>query len=378
MGKKSNRLIVQLITDSSFRNWCLGTARSDENEYWEDWISNQGNRLQDVLTAKKIVLELERAKHTVPEDRKYRNWNRLDDQITIPQNKLEPFQEAVSSPSSLGWILTAAASVMLLVVTLLAIEYTDLVNIPAPGTVDEPPVPALLTTSTDFGEQKIISLDSGTRITLNANSSATYFDGWVYEDTVQVRLQGEAFFDVPPRKSEEGPVFQVKTDDGNIHVLGTRFMVNTWDEKTKVVLEKGKVAIARESLSQSRNGTILKPNELAEFSRSFTDITIKSVNAKFYTSWAKGFFAFDRTPLRAVADRIEKIFGKEVVIADQELSKDRVSGSVENDDLQVLLSTLSRTLQIRIIEQEDQIIFKKAVSEGLFLNQTQNKRDSDD
>lgn len=367
MTKKSDRQILKLISDPSFRNWCLGTASAEEKEYWQKWISKHEDYLDDVLIANNIVLELERKTNKIPGKRKYSSWDKLDKRIESSADKRNGSPKNASTYSSFGWVLTAAASFILVVTTFLAIEYTDFIEVSTPDENQKPP-PHLLTTVTDYGERKVITLDSGTTIKLNANSSVTYHDGWVFDDTVKVRLEGEAYFDVVSRTADTGPVFQVETDDGDINVLGTRFMVNTWDKHTRVILEKGEVAVRRDNITSGiSDRKILKPNELAEFSRTMSsDIRVRSVNTQTYTSWIKGVFVFEKTPLTAVADRIEKIYGKEVEIEDQELLSERVSGAVENNDLEVLLSALSRTLQISVIESEDQIVFKKAVSEGSF------------
>ena len=66
-------------------------------------------------------------------------------------------------------------------------------------------------------------LSDGTRVWLNADSKITYpvaFNG----NTREVRLEGEAFFDV--KKNGQAP-FTVNTDRLKVRVLGTRFNVNT-------------------------------------------------------------------------------------------------------------------------------------------------------
>lgn len=370
MTTKSDQQILRLVTDSSFRNWCLGIASKEEERQWRAWAAQSIDRQQVVATAKRIVLELESNNPLIPDDKKYRNWEQLSQKIRITHTSSFPnLRRRNAIQFSLGWIATAAASLLLLVVSFLTLEYTDLITVADHENI-ETLVPELQATATDYGEQKVIALDSGTRITLNANSSLSHYDGWVYNDTVNVKLEGEAHFDVVSRSSNEGPVFRVETADGNIHVLGTRFVVNTWDEDTKVILEEGRVAIENErAADQKQHKATLQPNELAQFSKSRPDITIKNVNPKVFTSWKDGLFVFERAPLTAVAERIEKIFGKKVVIADFGLTTERVSGAVENDDLEVLLSALSQTLQITVIEQDDQIIFKNAVFEGSFYKQ---------
>ncbi len=370
MTKEADRKIIRLITDSTFRKWCLGRASQKEKEYWQAWIAESIDHQQEAITAKKIVAELEKQQPFVSEDKKYRDWQKLSRKIQMAQHSSDPHSGSHNSTrSSLGWITTAAASILLLLASFLTLEYTDLVQITDPETVERP-APELQTTTTDYGERKLITLDGGTKITLNANSSVTYHDGWIYRDTVTVALEGEAYFDVVPRAVDEGPVFKVETTDGSIHVLGTRFGVNTWDKHTKVVLEEGKVAVNKgSSTDQKQNKAMLKPNEMAEFSTSMADITIRKVNPKIFTSWKEGLFVFERAPLTAVAKRIEMIFGKEVLIEDLGLMNRRVSGAVENNELEVLLSALSKTLQITVIEQEDQIIFKNTVFEGAFYKQ---------
>lgn len=371
MTKEKDRKIVRLITDSSFRKWCLGRASQEEKEYWQAWIAESIDHQQEAITAKRIVVELEKHQPFVSEDKKYRDWQKLSRKVQMAQHSSDSHSGSRNSTrSSLGWITTAAASILLLMASFLTLEYTDLIEITDPETVEKP-APELQTSTTDYGERKLITLDSGTKITLNANSSVTYHDGWIYRDTVTVALEGEAYFDVVPRAVDDGPVFKVETTDGSIHVLGTRFGVNTWDEHTKVVLEEGKVAVNKDADTYQKNGNkaMLKPNEMAQFSTSMADITIRKVNPKIFTSWKEGLFVFERAPLTAVAKRIEMIFGKEVLIEDFELMNERVSGAVENDDLEVLLSALSKTLQITVVEQEDQIILKNAGFEGTFYKQ---------
>ena len=371
MTKDANNIIVRLITDPSFRSWCLGNATALEDEHWERWVSNHAESIEDVNTAKKIVLELEQTTHRESKKtyQKYESWAQINKRISSPVHHLK--DKPSSLHPSLGWMLTAAATILLLLVTMVTIEYTNFITVSSTDDNQQSP-PELLSTVTDYGERKVILLDSGTRITLNANSSVTRYDGWVYDDTVRVQLQGEAFFDVTPRAFGEGPVFEVQTDDGNINVLGTRFMVNTWDKTTKVVLEKGKVALQHKGALQQNNKAVLNPSELAVFSQRTPDISIKNVNTSIYTSWTEGVFEFDRALLTEVADRIEKIFGKEVVIADPILMSKEVSGAVENDDLDVLLSALSRTLEISIVEHDDQIVFRQSMLESSFINQTLN------
>ncbi len=76
---------------------------------------------------------------------------------------------------------------------------------------------------TSFGEQKTVALLDGSDVVLNANSIIS-FNPKQWKNKRIVYLQGEAFFKV---KKDKKP-FEVKTQNGTIQVLGTRFNVTSY------------------------------------------------------------------------------------------------------------------------------------------------------
>lgn len=344
--------VAQLIQLSAFRAWCL--SEETETSYRQNrWVSQADFSEQEVQIAKQIVLNLEFYQNSLSTQKKYRAWEDLAGRIR-KENKIQKLSPVPLPPKKrfLGWKYTAAAVLILTLVSFLTIKFASLNSV---NKLAQPPPVHVV--STAYGEQKIIQLDSGTQITLNANSSLTYRKGWVYKDAVKVKLKGEAYFSVAKRRA--GPVFKVATSDGTVSVLGTRFVVSAWDGKTSVVLEEGSVSIETSSESGDKNPhVVLKPHEQALFGKGLKEIDIRPVNPRLFTSWTKGFFAFDRTPLPNAVERIEHIFGVDIVIADPTLLTRKISGSVESKSAEMVVTGIAKTLQLSVEFTENKIILR--------------------
>src|SRR5690606_27434179 len=124
----------------------------------------------------------------------------------------------------------------------------------------EEPVEITLTAPQGVKLTKV--LPDGSKVILNSNSSVTYSDGFT-EDKRELKLQGEAFFQVA--KDPFRP-FQVRLGDGVATALGTSFNVtyNSLELATELSLVTGKV-----QLEVKINGTTkavkLNPGEKARY-----------------------------------------------------------------------------------------------------------------
>lgn len=364
---------IELLTGKpAFRAWCLGEGTRENTQHWDQWMAKDSYHVMVGRIARQIVLELEQGRHELPPDKKIEQWRKIANRIEAESEKhrFKPPVQRFGRTINSGWFYTVAASLLLILISFLVLEFTNLVNL-SDSTQKAAVAPDFKTVFTAYGEQKIIQLESGTRIILNANSEIRYRDGWVFQNSVGVQLSGEAYFDVAKRDPAEKPAFRVETADGSVSVLGTRFVVSTRDHKTRVVLEEGKVAIEKTSGSYSRNA-ILKPDQLAEFSQQSDIISIGSVNTELYTSWTRGFLVFDHTSIVDLAHQLTQTYGIKVEIADPLLLTREVSGSIENEDLQMVTSALSKVLEIPITRQDDKVIIGTSPFESIYNKQSAN------
>lgn len=167
---------------------------------------------------------------------------------------------------------------------------------------------------TGFGEQQTISLPDQSLVILNANSTLEYELIWDENATRKVILKGEAYFEVE-KKQQTRQKFQVITEDLTVEVLGTVFNVNTRKKGTNVFLEEGKVNIAFKGQGEN---IIMEPGELVTFSATTKTSQIQRIEKASPSSWKDGTVTFKDTPLKEIIEKVEEIYGFEILVAEKE------------------------------------------------------------
>lgn len=101
---------------------------------------------------------------------------------------------------------------------------------------------AWLEVQTNEGEIREVLLPDGSTVALNENTFLSYRSDLNDADVRDIRLEGEAFFDVNRR--EEQP-FIIRTANTEVQVLGTSFKVSELpgESRTAVEVSTGKVAV---------------------------------------------------------------------------------------------------------------------------------------
>jgi len=75
----------------------------------------------------------------------------------------------------------------------------------------------------------------------------------------------------------------------------------------------------------------------------------------FYTSWITNKLTYNHTSLRRIVRRIEDTYGVKVIVNDPEVLNETMSGSLQNDDLDILTRALSNALNLSISKQDRKI-----------------------
>ncbi len=349
MAQYSN--IEDLLADDSFVRWISHSATEKEQMYWEQWMAEDPAREMMVQEAKKLHQSI----YYDPFDVPYVKNELAELEKTISQYETsrvptERFSRCKSHHAYYG--MRVAAVLVLAIVTGWGI-YAGLPQSKPDKTENNI---EWVVSETEFGEKRALQLTDGSKIILNADSRLRYPQRHA-GDELQVWLEGEAYFDIIHKTGADRRQFTVHTKDGDVRVLGTKFNVNTRKKQTEVVLEDGEVEIEKTDSSQSKSiSHIMKPGEMVRFDSHRNRIDVKTINPSLYTSWTEDQLVFERTPLYEIANDIETIYGLEVRIASSELGEMLVSGSVSNDNLPVLLASLSRLLDVDIDRQEEQIL----------------------
>ncbi|MDZ7691155.1 MAG: FecR domain-containing protein [Balneolaceae bacterium] len=335
-----------LVKSSSFRKWVNGEASHEQKEYWDQWVKNNPENRRLAKKAQQKIAGFSIEEYT--DASVQQSWDLLNKKLR-QRSKLNKGKR-VSNIGNTGvaWVLRIAAALLLAAVTGFAVYFYH-----TPDDHVESKKYGQNEVKTDYGEQKEISLSDGSIITLNAHSSLIYKVNNKNPQNVQVFLQGEAYFSVAKRNGPNASPFKVRTQGGVIQVLGTEFVVSTRNNKTRVVLEEGSVAV--EPLAKNKERIFLKPGEMAELDSSWDIVYTKEVNTKVYTSWKSHELVFDETPLAEVIDRIENTYGIHVIVRNPDLFTQRITGSIKNTDLDVITSVLSMTLDTSVHIDENTV-----------------------
>ncbi len=328
----------ELLQDGSFERWVLGTASVKEIRKWNHWVGERERNRELAGRAARSLLGFTFAAPGLPDvDKK---WEQVRQRITeIERHKL-PLEQRLSI--RYNWVYAAAAAVLLAIMVGVGYYLEDWGNQQETEQIAEV---RQETITTGAGEQKKIILSDGSSIILKSNSSLTYFDGWVADKKVQVRLKGEAYFSIAHRSSSDRPELQVITPQGIIHDLGTQFVVFTRPDRTTVVLEEGSVSVepGRKYGPNQKDRIRMVPGEFVELQGNGI-VVKKNVNASLYTAWATGVLQFNYTPVHEFARRLEGMYGIKVIVTPA-LTDEKINGAVYYRTMTDLVKSVSKVLK---------------------------------
>lgn len=150
------------------------------------------------------------------------------------------------------------------------------------------------------GEHISQVLPDGSVVNLNAESQLSY-KPLIWFVNRKVKMEGEAFFEV-----EKGSKFIVKTKNGDIRVLGTKFNVFSRDDEFSVACINGRVEVT------SGNIIILEKGESVGLSGNGTLVTLPVSIIENAVSWKDGVFYFTSVPLNKVLEEIMRQYDVEI------------------------------------------------------------------
>ncbi|HEX8462866.1 MAG TPA: FecR family protein [Segetibacter sp.] len=215
--------------------------------------------------------------------------------------------------------------------------------------------------ATKPGSKSKIILPDGSQVWLNSESKLTY-DKKFGENTREVSLTGEAFFDVV--KDAARP-FIIHTNTIDVKVLGTAFNVRSYpNEKTvETSLIRGLVEVTL--INNADKKIILKPNEKLVVQNTSQKMPVNSTasaikertplliisnlhyikgdSSAVETSWIKNKLAFESETLEDVARKIERWYGVKIIIKDENLKEAEFTGVFEDEGLEEVLEALKLT-----------------------------------
>ena len=202
------------------------------------------------------------------------------------------------------------------------------------------------TIEASYAENKTINLPDATEITLNDGSSISYKPS-KFEGNRTLSLDGEAFFDV----SKKGD-FDVKTNYGVIHVLGTTFNIKSRAEIFNVFCFTGTVKV-----SNDNHDFILKPGEGVRLNTEKK--LVKYIDkTKLKPYWMNNESVFFEAPYSAVLNEFERQYNITLEYGDIDTSV-IYTGGFNNTDMDSAIQSITLPLNLKFKLKENTIeIFK--------------------
>jgi transmembrane sensor len=221
------------------------------------------------------------------------------------------------------------------------------------------------TYATETGEQRSITLEDGSSVTLNSRSRIKL--KFTAGERALELIEGQALFKVA--KDSARP-FVVSTGDTRVRAVGTQFDVYRKRTGTVVTVIEGRVAVARNleitmlapaPPASLKGGLGAGPGELLVAAGEQTIVTeaaaepAKAANVANVTAWTDKRLVFDSTPLREVVEEFNRYNRQQLVIRDPELYDFHISGVFPSTDSARVVEFLRQRFGVRASASGDEI-----------------------
>lgn len=204
---------------------------------------------------------------------------------------------------------------------------------------------------TGVGERRSMMLEDHSQLQLNSDSAVDIeFDG--QRRLIDLR-RGELWVEVA--KDPQRP-FVVRTEQGTVTALGTRFLVRREDGQTRVTVLESAIS-AQPTRVSSAPARVAAGQQALLYADHVDGLT--SLGTADPASWIRGVLKVDDRPLLEVLDELAR-YRRGVLHYDrQALAGLRVSGSFPLDNSDAALAALQTSLPIRLQRFTDWLVVIK-------------------
>ena len=219
---------------------------------------------------------------------------------------------------------------------------------------------------TGIGEQRVLQLDDGSVVSLNAHSHvAVRFAGNLRDVKL---IEGEALFKV--HHDAQRP-FRVFARDAVIRDIGTQFNVYSRSDSTKVAVVEGIVEVIAQpdALAATRFGSASAPqahatsrtliaNQQAQVSNDGSVTVSTTKNVVELVAWQQRRLVFRDESLSHIADTFNQYNHRLIRVDGDELKARRYSGAFDADDPDSLAMVLADDPGVSVDKSSEEIVIR--------------------
>lgn len=295
--------------------------RSDELAiaYWERWISLHPEKIDEILTAERMldVLHLH-----LPQEEKDHERKRLNNFIS--QTTQSPvISRDISSNRRFSPFKAIQIAALLAVGVSAILIYVS----PAKWFSTAQSEQEWASFTSPKAQRSTIQLSDGSAITLNSGSTLIYPKSFKSAERI-VRLSGQAYFDV---KHDTKHPFIVTAGKVNTRVLGTAFTVSNYngEPNISVALLRGSVKVT--TLNAHPDSVVLQPGEKMVYDHHSGVLTSSNFDAQTETGWKDGITAFRQADFNTIASVFQRNYNLKLITRNP-AKKLSYTGSYTNED----------------------------------------------
>lgn len=183
------------------------------------------------------------------------------------------------------------------------------------------------------------TLPDGSEVVLNAGSTIEYNTDW--SENRSLELNGQAFFTV-----KKGSNFVVKTQNGQVRVLGTSFDVLSRGNTFDVYCETGVVEVSSLGIKK-----VITPGQAVKLKNGVFE---RKVPAGNLAEWKVGRFVYENESLDEVLNEMERQFN--VVIKRPNVRSVSYTGEFKNTNLTNALEVVLAPFDLSFTKIDDRTI----------------------
>jgi len=175
------------------------------------------------------------------------------------------------------------------------------------------------------GQRAELILPDSSKVWLNAKTSITYPTHFENGNR-EIRLEGEAYFDVKHNKQQP---FIVKTEKMEIEVFGTEFNVSAYGNSSdpKVALIEGSVELKSVGIREKYK---MKPSEQVEYKSG--KLYVSAISQYDYFKWKDGILSFTNESVESIIEKLQLYFDIRIEVQKRSLLEHRYNGKFRMDD----------------------------------------------
>ncbi|GAB3992596.1 FecR family protein [Spirosoma daeguense] len=355
---------AQFVCDDMFLQHQL-TPTAQSVQFWNQWLNQHPHRQAEWELAVKLLKAVqtglsEYARTYLSEEAEARLLARI-----LATNHAE--EETVTlrplwQNARLYW--SAAACILLL----FGLGYWYLQPAHSPSSLYQQQSAHLEQASTErintSPKPELVRLPDGSSVVLAPQSRLRYPADYNQQER-SVFLLGEATFDVA--KNPQKP-FYVYAGQVVTKVLGTRFVVRSFDHDTQIVVkvQQGQVSVYKgqpiddiSTSEKTREGVLLLPNQQAIFSReteTFAKTLVETPQRIDTEQAAPISFVFDETPVIDVFATLEKAYGIDIVYDADMLARCQLTASLTEESLFQKLDVIVQSINASYTLVDGQVV----------------------